>query len=67
MLESFSGQYALGDEATPEGWVLYDEGFVRSVFKRHGFRIREPISYGPWVEQALGLGARPQDVLVAYL
>jgi SAM-dependent methyltransferase len=65
ILESDCGGYCMGDERSPEDLVVYKEAFVRAAFRRHGFRIEDPITYGNWVEQALGQGSRPQDTVVA--
>jgi SAM-dependent methyltransferase len=66
ILDSDVGEYSVGVSAAPEGMVVYKESYVRSVLHRNGFLIAEPIVYGQWVEQAMGLGGRPQDTLLAY-
>jgi SAM-dependent methyltransferase len=47
--------FAYGSEACrvvnnndPEGVVAYDEGFVRSIYQKHGLQVEEPIVYGKW-------------------
>jgi SAM-dependent methyltransferase len=65
LLETDNGDYAVGNRDIPEAQVAYREGFVREVLNHNGFRVEEPVLYGSWVEQALGMGDRPQDTLVA--
>jgi hypothetical protein len=65
LLETDNGDYAVGNRDIPEAQVAYREGLVREVLNHNGFRVEEPVLYGSWVEQALGMGDRPQDTLVA--
>ena len=57
------GPYQVHIEADPEETVAYKEEFVRELYPKHGFAIREPIHHGLWAGRDKWLSW--QDVIVA--
>jgi ubiquinone/menaquinone biosynthesis C-methylase UbiE len=50
-------------EATPESAVSYDEKFVRYLYGKFGFTIKEPIHFGSWCGRQNALTF--QDIVIA--
>lgn len=50
-------------EATPESAVAYDEKFIRSLYEKFGFTIKEPIHFGSWCGRENSLTF--QDLIIA--
>lgn len=51
------------DQERPEEAVAHDEGWVRSLYEKHGLAIEEPIRYGSWCQREQSLSY--QDLLIA--
>jgi SAM-dependent methyltransferase/ketosteroid isomerase-like protein len=66
LLERDFGSFRAGCDV-PEWLMAFDESFVREVFRRSGFHLREPILYGTWVDWAVGRASEyRQDTVLAY-
>jgi len=51
------------DEAVPESAIAFEQTYVHSVFKKHGFQIQEPIHFGSWCGREKHLSY--QDIIIA--
>ncbi len=57
------GEYRTKNASTPEAAVAYPEGFIRSLYSRHGLSLVDPIHYGSWPGRRDFLSY--QDIVVA--
>jgi SAM-dependent methyltransferase len=64
LLERDFGYYSAGHELA-EWMVGYKEEFVRDLYRKHCFRIKEPIAYGTWLDSET-LPEGIQDLILAY-
>ena len=49
-------------QSSPESASAYDEGYIFSLLKKNGLKLRPPIHYGNWSGRQDGLSF--QDILI---
>ena len=58
------GSCWVADASDPEAVTGYEEDFVRAVYDRYNFEIKEPIHYGAWCGREKFLSY--QDLILAF-